>query len=88
MSKFKPQKAFSKLEKTDDDVIFSGLGLGLERCPSRSRSQSRERCRSWSRKNFVVSVLFSDELVSTTTLPEGLEVKPQLLGDFCDFSKK
>ena len=35
MSKFKPQKLFSKIGKTIDDVIFSDPGLGLELCRSR-----------------------------------------------------
>ena len=35
MSKLKPQKLFSKIGKTIDDVIFSDLGLGLELCRSR-----------------------------------------------------
>ena len=49
-------KNFFKIEKANDGVIFFGLGLGLK------------LCRSWSRKNFVVSVLVSDESISTTAL--------------------
>ena len=31
MNKFVPQKLFQKLEKTNDNVIISGLSLGLRR---------------------------------------------------------
>ena len=58
MSKFEPQILFSKMEKTNDDVIFSGLdlGLGFKVC----------RSQSWFRKIFAVLIL--DELVWTTAL--------------------
>ena len=63
---------FSKNRKNYWWRHFFGLGLGLELCGSRSRSQNWDRdrswSRSWSRKNFTVSVLVLDESVSTTAL--------------------
>ena len=65
-----PKNFFSKNRKSYWWRHFFGLGVSLELCRSRSRSQNWDRDRSWSRKNFAVSVsvLVSDESVSTTAL--------------------
>ena len=67
MSKFDLQNFFQKIEKTNDNVIFSGIGLYFSGIGNnRSRIQNRDQTCSWCRKNFAV--LVSDESVLTTSL--------------------
>ena len=90
MSKYELQNFFSKNRKSYwwRHFFGLGLGLGLELCWSRSRSQNWDRDRSWSRKNFAVSVsvLVSDESVSTTalsaTLPKYIPMLGKLMRNF------
>ena len=63
-----PNYFFQTTEKHNDDVTFFCLDLGFVLCGSRYQSQSRDQSRSWSQKNFAISILVSDESALTTAL--------------------